>query len=78
MFVYGWDAWALFWLTCFRTMLRARNSYPDLAGRPAVMASVSAAHFSHATAAMARTFASPGMTQSGSRSRCAPRRSWPG
>ena len=62
VFVYGWDAWALFWLTCFRTMLRARNSYPDLAGRPAVMASVSAAHFSHATAAMARTFASPGMT----------------
>jgi phenylacetate-CoA ligase len=62
VFVYDWDAWAVFWLTCFRTMLRARSSYPDLAGRPAVMASVSAAHFSHATAAMARTFSSPGMT----------------
>jgi phenylacetate-CoA ligase len=62
VFVYDWDAWAVFWLTCFRTVLRARNSYPDLAGRPAVMASVSAAHFSHATAAMARTFASPRMT----------------
>jgi phenylacetate-CoA ligase len=62
MFVYDWDAWAVFWLTCYRTLLRARNSYPDLAGRPAVMASVTAAHFSHATAAMARTFSSPLMT----------------
>ena len=62
VFVYGWDAWAVFWLTSFRTVLRARNSYPDLASRPAVMASVTAAHFSHATAAMARTFSSPRMT----------------
>jgi phenylacetate-CoA ligase len=62
VFVYGWDAWAVFWLTCFRTVLRARNSYPDLASRPAVMASVTAAHFSHATAAMTRTFSSPRMT----------------
>jgi phenylacetate-CoA ligase len=62
VFVYGWDAWAVFWLACFRTVLRARNSYPDLAARPAVMASVTAAHFSHATAAMARTFSSPRMT----------------
>jgi phenylacetate-CoA ligase len=62
VFVYDWDAWAVFWLTCFRTLLRARNSYPDLAARPAVMASVTAAHFSHATAAMARTFSNPRMT----------------
>ena len=62
VFVYDWDAWAVFWLTCFRTLLRARNSYPELAARPAVMASVTAAHFSHATAAMARTFSSPRMT----------------
>jgi phenylacetate-CoA ligase len=62
VFVYDWDAWAVFWLTCYRTLLRARNSYPDLAARPAVMASVTAAHFSHATAAMARTFSSPRMT----------------
>ena len=62
MFVYGWDAWAVFWLTCYRTLLNARNSYPDLASRPAVMASVTAAHFSHATAAMARTFSNPRMT----------------
>lgn len=61
VFIYDWDAWAVFWLTCFRTLLRARNSYPDLAARPAVMASVTAAHFSHATAAMARTFSSPRM-----------------
>jgi phenylacetate-CoA ligase len=62
VFVYGWDAWAVFWLTCFRTLLNARNSYRDLASRPAVMASVTAAHFSHATAAMARTFSNPQMT----------------
>ena len=65
VFVYDWDAWAVFWLTCYRTLLRARNSYPDLdpvTGRPAVMASVTAAHFSHATAAMARTFSNPRMT----------------
>jgi phenylacetate-CoA ligase len=62
VFVYDWDAWAVFWLTCYRTLLRARNSYPDLAVRPAVMASVTAAHFSHATAAMARTFSNPRMT----------------
>jgi phenylacetate-CoA ligase len=62
VFVYDWDAFAVFWLTCYRTLLRARDSYPDLAGRPAVMASVTAAHFSHATAAMARTFSNPRMT----------------
>ncbi len=62
VFVYGWDAWTVFWLTCYRTLLRARNSYRDLASRPAVMASVTAAHFSHATAAMARTFSNPRMT----------------
>ncbi len=62
VFVYDWDAWAVFWLTCYRTLLRARNSYPDLAARLTVMASVTAAHFSHATAAMARTFSSPRMT----------------
>ena len=62
VFVYDWHSFAVFWLTCFRTLLRARNSYRDLASRPAVMASVTAAHFSHATAAMARTFSSPRMT----------------
>ena len=65
VFVYGWDAWAVFWLTCYRTLLNARNSYRDLdpvTSRPAVMASVTAAHFSHATAAMARTFSNPRMT----------------
>jgi phenylacetate-coenzyme A ligase PaaK-like adenylate-forming protein len=62
VFVYDWDAWSVFWLTCYRTLLKAGNSYPDLASRPAVMASVTAAHFSHATAAMARTFTNLRMT----------------
>jgi phenylacetate-CoA ligase len=62
VFVYDRDAFAVFWLTCYRGLLRARDSDPDLASRPAVMASVTAAHFSHATAAMARTFSNPRMT----------------
>jgi phenylacetate-CoA ligase len=62
VFVYDRDAFAVFWLTCYRGLLRARDSYPDLASRPAVMASVTAAHFSHATAAMARTFSNPRVT----------------
>ena len=56
VFVYDWESWAVFWLSCFRVALRAKQADPGLALRPAVLASVAAAHFSHATAAMARTF----------------------
>jgi phenylacetate-CoA ligase len=56
VFVYDWDSWPVFWLSCFRGALRVKMAEPDLAARPAVMASITAAHFSHATAAMARTF----------------------
>lgn len=62
VFVYDWDGWAVFWLSLFRGLLRAKNADPELAGRPAVMANVAAAHFSHATAAMARTFTGPQIT----------------
>jgi phenylacetate-CoA ligase len=62
VFVYDWDAWAKFWLTCNRVVLRAKDADPELAGRTAVVASVTAAHFSHATAAMARTFSGPHIT----------------
>jgi phenylacetate-CoA ligase len=62
VFVYDWDSWAVFWLSCFRGVLRMKQADPGLAGRPAVLASVTAAHFSHATAAMARTFAGAHLT----------------
>jgi phenylacetate-coenzyme A ligase PaaK-like adenylate-forming protein len=56
VFVYDWDSWAVFWLSLLRGVLRAKMADPVLASRPAVLANVAAAHFSHATAAMARTF----------------------
>jgi phenylacetate-CoA ligase len=43
-------------------VLRVKLADPALAGRPAVLASVAAAHFSHATAAMARTFSGAHLT----------------
>lgn len=58
-FVYDWDGWATFWMGCFRQTLRAKWSDPELSFRPLVSGWVTAAHFTHATAALARTFASP-------------------
>lgn len=62
VFVYDWDSWAVFWLSAFRGVLKVKLADPVLAGRPAVLASVTAAHFSHATAAMARTFGGAHLT----------------
>ena len=59
VFVYDWNGWATFWLGTFRQTLRAKWSHPELAGRPVLLAWVAAAHFTHATAALSRTFASP-------------------
>lgn len=59
VFVYDWDGWATFWMGCFRQSLRAKWSDPELSSRPLVSAWVTAAHFTHATAAVSRTFASP-------------------
>jgi phenylacetate-CoA ligase len=62
VFLYDWPGWAIFWLTCFRHLLRARASDPVLSERPLKVAWVMAGHFSHATAALGRTFAGPGLT----------------
>jgi phenylacetate-coenzyme A ligase PaaK-like adenylate-forming protein len=59
VFVYDWDGWVAFWLSAFRYQLLAKSADPELAARPVVMAWVAAAHFTHATAALSRTFASP-------------------
>ena len=58
VFVYDWNGWANFWLSTFRQTLRAKWSDPELASRPVVLAWVTAAHVTHATAALARTFTS--------------------
>jgi phenylacetate-coenzyme A ligase PaaK-like adenylate-forming protein len=59
VFVYDWVGWATFWASIFRYLLRAKWSDPELESRPIVLAWVAAAHFTHATAALSRTFTSP-------------------
>ena len=59
VFVYDWVGWATFWVSAFRYLLRAKWSDPELASRPVVVGWVAAAHFTHATAALSRTFGSP-------------------
>ena len=59
VFLYDWHGWATFWASTFRYALRAKWSDPELASRPVVFAWVTAAHFTHASAALSRTFAGP-------------------
>ncbi len=59
VFLYDWAGWATAWLGCFRYLLRATQSDPELAARPVKIAWVMAGHFTHATAALGRTFANP-------------------
>jgi phenylacetate-coenzyme A ligase PaaK-like adenylate-forming protein len=59
VFVYDWVGWATFWVSVFRHLLRARWSAPEAQARPLVLGWVAAAHFTHATAALSRTFNSP-------------------
>jgi phenylacetate-coenzyme A ligase PaaK-like adenylate-forming protein len=59
VFVYDWIGWATFWVSVFRHLLRAKWSDPEFRSRPVVLAWVAAAHFTHATAALSRTFNSP-------------------
>ena len=59
VFVYDWVGWATFWVSIFRYLMRARWSRPELESRPIVLGWVAAAHFTHATAALSRTFDSP-------------------
>jgi phenylacetate-CoA ligase len=62
VFVYDWEGWATFGLSVFRHLLRAKQSDPSLASRPLKVAWVMAGHFAHATAALGRTFAGPGLS----------------
>lgn len=63
VFVYDWDGWAIFWVSMFRYLLRSvagprHGGDPAYAERPMTMGLVAAAHFTHATAALARSFTS--------------------
>jgi phenylacetate-CoA ligase len=59
VFVYDWEGWATFGLSAIRHLLHAKQADPELSGRPAVIAWVMAGRFTHATAAIGRTFAGP-------------------
>ncbi len=59
VFVYDWDGWATFWASASRYQLRTKRSDPELRSRAVVLGWVAAAHFTHATAALSRTFTSP-------------------
>jgi phenylacetate-coenzyme A ligase PaaK-like adenylate-forming protein len=59
VFVYDWEGWATFWVSGLRYLMRAKRTDPEFAGRPLVLGWVAAAHFTHGTAALARTFDCP-------------------
>ena len=59
VFVYDWAGWATFWVSVFRHLLRAKWADPERRSRPIVLGWIAAAHFTHATAALSRTFTSP-------------------
>ena len=79
VFVYDWDGWATFWVSCFRHLLRAKWSDPELAvaadGRR--VGGGGPLHARHGRAEPGRSRARTSSTFA-SRSRCRPRRSWPG
>lgn len=58
VFVYDWRAWSIYWVGLFRQLLATVAADPAYAERPMSMAMVAAAHFTHASAAIARSFTS--------------------
>lgn len=62
VFVYDRDSWAVYYLGIMRNLLRVRSADPELAGGPAVLATVAAQSPMHATAAVAWTFSGPHLT----------------
>lgn len=62
VFVYDWDDWTLCYLATVRPLLRAWAVESASAGRPPVMAAVSAANASHVTGALLQTFADGALT----------------
>lgn len=59
VFVFDRRGWATVWLSLFRCLLRAKWADSQLASRPVVVGSVMAAHATHGTAALGRTFSGP-------------------
>jgi phenylacetate-coenzyme A ligase PaaK-like adenylate-forming protein len=60
MFVYGWDGWALLWASLVRFQYRDWSGDPALVGVPRVTAAVAASSPTHLSAALSRTFSTPG------------------
>ena len=58
VFIYDWSGWSTFWAGLFRYLLRAADTEPAFGHRPMSMVMVAAAHFTHASAAVARSFTS--------------------
>jgi phenylacetate-coenzyme A ligase PaaK-like adenylate-forming protein len=59
VFVYDRDGWSVFYVGVMRWLFRAMRDDPELGAGRAVMANVTAAHPTHATAAFNRTFTGP-------------------
>jgi phenylacetate-coenzyme A ligase PaaK-like adenylate-forming protein len=62
VFLYDWEGWSTVWVGLFRYLLRLAGTDPAYAERPMVVATVAAAHFTHASAGLARTFSSERFT----------------
>src|SRR5262249_30484384 len=61
VFVWGWDAWTVCWLTNLRRQVSDALSDPDPAPEPPVLMIVAAEHPSHFSGAQGQTFASPAL-----------------
>ena len=63
VFVYGWEAWAICYLSVVRFQIRDWFSDPELANVPRVAAVVAAANATHISGALGRTFSGTGTTR---------------
>ncbi len=63
VFVYGWDAWAICYLSIVRFQMRDWFSDPELTNVPRVAAVVAAARATHGSGAIGRTFSGSGTTR---------------
>jgi phenylacetate-coenzyme A ligase PaaK-like adenylate-forming protein len=57
VFVFGWETWAVRWLSNVRHTLRSQPAYA--AGRPLLLALVAAGDATHGTSALTQTFSGP-------------------
>ena len=63
VFVFGWEAWAVCYLSVIRFQIRDWFGDPELANVPRVAAVVAAAQATHGSGALGRTFSGTGTTR---------------